>query len=216
MYKAVIFDMDGLMIDSEFATYEEYLKILNDWGYEYNVEMYKHLLGKRKPNILNVFVEQFGEDLDLVTLWDVCHERLDIRLRANPPLKPGLRELLDYLKENGYKMIIATSSDRNRVEGILGPIGILDYFDDAVCGDEVVNGKPHPETFLKACEKLGVKEEEAIVLEDSESGVMAAYNGNIPVICIPDLKYPEEDVASKTTVILDSLNDVITYLEENK
>ncbi|MBQ0064505.1 MAG: HAD family phosphatase [Firmicutes bacterium] len=216
MIKAVIFDMDGLMIDSEFATYEEYLKILNDWGYEYNVEMYKHLLGKRKPNILNVFKEQYNNQLDLDLLWDLCHERLDARLRANPPLKPGLMELLKYLKENGYKMIIATSSVRDRVEAILGPIGVLDYFDDSVCGDEVVNGKPHPETFLKACEKLGIKEEEGIVLEDSESGVMAAYNGNIPVICVPDLKYPEDDVASKATVIVKSLHDVIDYLEQNK
>ena len=83
---------------------------------------------------------------------------------------------------------------------------------DSICGDEVTHGKPHPEVFLRACEKLGVNPSDAIVLEDSEAGIQAAYSGNIDVICIPDMKYPEQEFEKMTTKILDSLDQVIDFL----
>ena len=86
------------------------------------------------------------------------------------PLKTGIFELLTFLKENGYKTIVATSSSRARADMILQAANIRHYFDDTICGDEVRNGKPNPEIFLTACEKLGITPEEALVLEDSEAG----------------------------------------------
>ena len=91
----------------------------------------------------------------------------------------------------------------------------MKYFDDSICGDEVANGKPNPEVFLKACQKLDVKPHEAIVLEDSEAGIQAACSAKIPVICIPDMKYPEDKYVSMTTQIYNSLDQVITYLDKN-
>lgn len=107
---------------------------------------------------------------------------------------------------------MATSSTRKRVDHILGLADIIKYFDDSICGDEVTHGKPHPEVFLRACEKLGVNPSDAIVLEDSEAGIQAAYSGNIDVICIPDMKYPEQEFEKMTTKILDSLDQVIDFL----
>ena len=101
---------------------------------------------------------------------------------------------------------------RDRVDTILAQAHITQYFDDSICGDEVTHGKPHPEVFLKSCEKLGVKTDEAIVLEDSEAGIQAASSAGIKVICIPDMKYPTEEYASKTYKILDSLDEVIDEL----
>lgn len=212
MKKAVIFDMDGLMIDSERVTYEEYCRKLAQLGYSFNEKIYRKCLGKNKKGIFQVFSEHFGDDFPMDQVWDDVHVWLDERLTAHVPIKNGLIELLDFLKENGYKTIVATSSGRARVDVILKNAKIDHYFDDTICGDEVIHGKPNPEIFLTACKKLNVLPEEAIVIEDSEAGILAAHDGNIDVICIPDMKQPEEAFASKTTKIVGSLLDVIEHL----
>ena len=129
------------------------------------------------------------------------------------PVKKGLVELLHYLKDNNYKTIVATSSNRDRVDKILAQAKITEFFDDFICGDEVTKGKPNPEVFLKSCQKLGVNVDEAIVLEDSEAGIQASYDANIKVICIPDMKYPEKQYEEKTFKILKDLTEVTAYLK---
>lgn len=217
MKKAVIFDMDGLMIDSERVTYNEYVKKLHLLGYDdFTEDIYKQCLGKNKQGICQVFIDHYGNDFPMEEVWDDVHVWVDESLRKHVPKKKGLDQLLEYLKENNYKTIVATSSGRKRVDEILANANIVDYFDDSICGDEVSHGKPNPEIFLTACQKLGVQPDEAIVLEDSEAGILAAYDGHIDVICVPDMKYPEEEFASKTTDIVNSLEDVVTYLENVK
>ena len=191
MKKAVIFDMDGLMIDSERVTYEEYCRKLEQLEYHFDENMYRRCLGKNKQSVYQVFIDHYGEDFPITEVWNDVH----------------------VLKENGYKTIVATSSSRARANMILQAANIGHYFDDTICGDEVRNGKPNPEIFLTACEKLGITPEEALVLEDSEAGITAAHAGNIDVICVPDMKYPEEEFASKTLKIVDSLLDVIEHLK---
>ncbi|MCD7950089.1 MAG: HAD family phosphatase [Erysipelotrichaceae bacterium] len=215
MKKAVIFDMDGLMIDSERTTYNCYVEKLHELGHDdFTEELYTQCLGKKKPGICQVFIDYYGEDFPMVEVWDDCHVMLDDTLRKHVPKKKGLDELLKYLKDNNYKTIVATSSARSRVDEILANANITEYFDDSICGDEVTHGKPNPEIFLTACEKLGVSKEEAIVLEDSEAGVLAAHNGDIDCICIPDMKYPEPEYEKLPIRICDSLLDVIDYLED--
>lgn len=216
MKKAIIFDMDGLMIDSERVTYQEYVKKLHMLGHDdFTEDLYKHCLGKNKPGICKVFTDHYGDNFPMKEVWDDVHVWIDESLRNHVPKKDGLDELLQYLKTHGYKTIVATSSARVRVDEILKNAEIVDYFDDSICGDEVKHGKPDPEIFLTACQKLGVTPDEALVLEDSEAGILAAYNGRIDVICVPDMKYPEPDYASKATKIVDSLKDVIDYLESS-
>ncbi len=130
------------------------------------------------------------------------------------PLKKGLFDLLKYLKEHDYKTIVATSSQRYRVDYIFKLAGLNLYFDDSICGDEVIRGKPDPEIFLKACQKLDVKPSETIVLEDSEAGINAAFNAAIKVICIPDLKYPEPEFAKMTYKIMNNLLEVRDFLNQ--
>ena len=129
------------------------------------------------------------------------------------PLKTGLVELLKYCREKGYRTIVATSSNRNRVDKILKSADIEQYFDDSICGDEVTKGKPDPEVFLKSCMKLGVNTDEAVVLEDSEAGIQASYAAGIKVICVPDMKQPEPEYAQKTFMIVTDLNKVKDWLE---
>ena len=215
MKKAVIFDMDGLMIDSERVTYNEYVKKLHLLGHDdFTEELYRNCLGKNKVGICQVFIDHYGESFPMDEVWDDVHVWIDESLRAYVPKKKGLDDLLHYLKDHGYKTIVATSSARARVDEILKNAQITEYFDDSICGDEVTHGKPNPEIFLTACEKLGVSPKEALVLEDSEAGILAAYDGDIDVICVPDMKYPEPEYAAKTTKIVDSLEDVIDYLKD--
>ncbi len=214
MKKAVIFDMDGLMIDSERVTYNEYVKKLEQLGhYDFTEELYRNCLGKNKQGICQVFIDHYGEDFPMKEVWDDVHIWIDESLRQHVPKKKGLDELLQYLKSHNYKTIVATSSGRERVDEILKNAQLTQYFDDSICGDEVTHGKPNPEIFLTACHKLGVQPEEALVLEDSEAGIQAAYDGHIDVICVPDMKYPEEKYVQMITKIVKSLDDVIDYLE---
>ncbi|MFV0394257.1 MAG: HAD family hydrolase, partial [Coprobacillaceae bacterium] len=129
MKKAVIFDMDGLMIDSERVTYEEYCRKLKLLGYTFDETTYRHCLGKNKQGICQVFYDAFGDDFPMDEVWDDVHIWIDQRLEEHVPLKEGLLDLLKYLKDNNYKTIVATSSARARVDVILKNAGISEYFD---------------------------------------------------------------------------------------
>ena len=212
MKKAVIFDMDGLLIDSERITFQIFKEYINQVGFEYTEDMYVNLLGKKMDYALEVFQRDFGDAIQMDDFWNVVHTRLDQKLIENLPIKKGCIELLSYLKERNVKTIIATSSHRERVDSILPP-SFKVYFHDSICGNEVINGKPNPEIFLKACEKLNVKPEEAIVLEDSEYGILAGYNAQIDVICIPDMLYPGKEYQKMCKYILNDLSEVIEKIE---
>lgn len=137
-------------------------------------------------------------------------------LKNSVELKKGLIQLLKYLNIHYYKTIVATSSGKERAERILGEHNLMKYFNGIVCGSEVEHGKPAPDIFLKACDKLNVEPEEALVLEDSEAGIQAASEAKISVICIPDMKFPQEKYLKKVEHVYDSLEDVISYLEMKK
>ena len=214
MIKAIIFDMDGLMIDSERVTFECYQEILKGMNLTMDEEFYKTLLGKPLKGIYQRFYDVYGNDFPIEDVIKDVHALMAKRFETEGvPIKTGLKSLLEYLKENNYKTIVATSSNRNRVDTILSQAQITDYFDDSICGDEVTKGKPNPEVFLKSCQKLGVNVDEAIVLEDSEAGIQASYDAGIQVICIPDMKYPEKQYEEKTFKILKDLNGVTEYLK---
>ena len=214
MIKAIIFDMDGLMIDSERVTFECYQEILKGMNLTMDEEFYKTLLGKPLKGIYQRFYDVYGNDFPIEDVIKDVHALMAKRFETEGvPIKTGLKSLLEYLKENNYKTIVATSSNRDRVDTILSQAQITDYFDDSICGDEVTKGKPNPEVFLKSCQKLGVNVDEAIVLEDSEAGIQASYDAGIKVICIPDMKYPEKQYEEKTFKILKDLNGVIEYLK---
>ena len=191
-----------------------YQEILKGMNLTMDEEFYKTLLGKPLKGIYQRFYDVYGNDFPIEDVIKDVHALMAKRFETEGvPIKTGLKSLLEYLKENNYKTIVATSSNRDRVDTILSQAQITDYFDDSICGDEVTKGKPNPEVFLKSCQKLGVNVDEAIVLEDSEAGIQASYDAGIKVICIPDMKYPEKQYEEKTFKILKDLNDVTEYLK---
>lgn len=217
MIKAVIFDMDGLLIDSEMISYKCYRDFLKDYGFEFTLKEYiKDFPGKQLITSLNFIKEQYHLDYDIDKAIDVFHEYESEYIKnEGVDLKPGAKELLQYLKEHHFKTIIATSSHEKRAQSLLEKHQIMQYMDDIIYGFEVEHGKPAPDIFLKACEKLDVFPEEALVLEDSEAGIDSAYQAHIPVICIPDLKNPDSLHQHRCICLLNSLNEVIDYIEKS-
>lgn len=214
MIKAVIFDMDGLMINSERVTYDGYVIECGKLGLTMEEEFYKTFLGCPLPDVFQRFYEHYSPSFPMETVLKNVHQYMnDLFEKEGVPVKEGLRDLLNYLKDHDYKTVVATSSTRNRVDKILEQTGLTAYFDASICGDEVEHGKPNPDIFLKACQKVGVLPSEALVLEDSEMGIQAASAAGIPVFCVPDMKYPEEQYAALATRIVGSLTDVLQYFQ---
>ena len=215
--KAVIFDMDGLMIDSERVTFEGYVIECGKLGLDMDEAFYKQTLGLPLTRIFQMYYEHFGQDFPMEKVLEDVHQYMADRFRKEGvPMKEGVEELLIYLKDHGYKTVLATSSNRDRVDQILDQPGLTAHLDSSICGDEIERGKPDPDVFLKACEKAGVRPGEAIVLEDSEAGIQAAFLAGIPVICVPDMKYPEEGFREKASLIVGSLTVVTELFKAGK
>jgi len=212
--KAVIFDMDGLMFDTETLYYKANQQTADRLGLPFDYAFYEKYIGASDKEFFNAMYEA-NEDKELVDAFVEQSDR-DARtmfFSGQLKKKPGLDKLLAYLKEKNIKKIVASSTERNLVEQLIAEVDLRDYFVDVVGGDEVEHSKPHPEIFIKALERLGTDKEETLVLEDSLNGVKAAYSAGIPVIMIPDLFIPNEGLKEKAVEIKDNLNEVIDYIE---
>lgn len=216
MTKAVIFDLDGLLIDSEVISFKLIKELLGEYGVTCTLEDYaQKYSGKTAARNIANMIEEYSLPWDLQTGLDRVFAREKELLADGVDLKAGAKELLAYLKENNYKIALATSSVPDRAINILKQHEIDCYFDAYVFGPEVEKGKPYPDVFLKACEKINERPEDCLVLEDSEAGIQAAYAAKIPVICVPDMKRPNQTYVEMTMRILKSLHEVIAVLQES-
>lgn len=217
MKKAVIFDLDGLLIDSETIAYKIDSELVGSHGHEFPLAEYiAHYSGKTVKDNAAHLVEVYGLPYtpEEALKWIIARDNEYIR--QGVPLKKGARELLEFLRTKGIKILLATSSVRDRAVGILTQNGIDGFFDDMLFGDEIRNGKPAPDIYLKAVERAGVTAEECLVLEDSEAGIRSAHSAGIDVICVPDMKVPSEEYLAMAYRVLPSLDRVIGTLEENE
>ena len=202
MKKAVIFDLDGLLIDSEVISHRLYDELLHRYGESVTVAEYaRDYSGKTGvANMTNVIARyNLPITVEEGLTWEVAREK---ELLQDVQLKPGAAALLSWLKTEGVAVVLATSSVRERAVEVLTRLGVVQYFDDMVFGTEIERGKPWPDIFLKAAHLCGLKPEQAVVLEDSENGVRAAVAAGIPVICVPDLKMPEDEVRRMANIVV--------------
>ncbi len=215
MIKAVIFDMDGLMFDTEALSSEAWKYVGEKFGYDITGDIIAKTRALDVNHIKEIFEKNFGEDIDFFNLYSVHNAYMNEYIDDNGiPIKNGLKELLDYVKKRGLKIAIATSTDNKRTVYYLTKANILKYFNNILCGDMVENGKPDPEIYLKAADSLGFKPEQCIVLEDSLNGSLAAYNAGCPVIMVPDLDKPGKKIKKIVDDLAKDLNDVIKKLEK--
>lgn len=214
MLKLIIFDMDGLMFDTEAVMLRAFLEVTGEDGLSGTKDQFLEILGLNSADIQRKYTEFFGPDTDAKDLYRKGGERkLRILKEEGIPIKAGLLDLLKETDRLGLKKAIASSSDRQMILENLASAGLADCFDLVLSSGEFLRGKPYPDIFLAVCERLHILPEEALVLEDSANGVRAAVAGGIPVIHVPDLvDIPEEDRQKCLTVCSD-LNEVTPLLE---
>jgi HAD superfamily hydrolase (TIGR01509 family) len=211
--EAVIFDMDGLMLDSEQMAKSAWRRALADWGLALPDDLYLQLIGRAAADTKALLLQAFGPALLVEEAYARKQRYLDEAIALNGvPLKPGLLELLDFLDAAGTPKAVASSTNRAFVLRKLGIAGVIARFDAIACGDEVANGKPAPDVFLAAAERLGVPPWRCIVLEDSDAGIRGAHAAGMIPILVPDLKPPSAEVAALAHRIFPSLVEVRDYL----
>lgn len=214
--KMLIFDMDGLMVDTERMAIESWEICLKKLNLPIDREFLISLMGTTKFSIYSKFDEKYGKDFDYEHKIQpqFAQKKMELIMAEKPEnlRKKGLIELINFAKENGLKIAVASSSTKEEVEKILTKAEVFKFFDFIICGDEVKNGKPDPEIFLKAVEKASVSKENTIVLEDSTNGLLAAHNAGIKSIFIKDIVSPPEEVLKTVWKKVDSLIDVIDII----
>lgn len=210
-FRAAVFDMDGLILDSEMTVLKCWEKVAQKHGLSDIMPFAVSVIGKNKKATLEEFTRVYGipaepYEREVRTLYNEMADRGEV------PLKPHTLELLDSMKKAGMKLAIASSSLRSEVEPQMERLGAFKYFDAAVCGDQVTRSKPDPEIFLLACDALKVKPEESLGLEDSFNGVRACKASGLFTVMVPDILQPDEEMKDLADIILPSLKDVQNFL----
>lgn len=213
--RALVFDMDGLLFDSERVVRESWYIAGKRLGYPELGDHIVHTLGLNLDGRNAYFRKALGEEFPVERFNRMTREIFyDLKEKNGVPKKPGVDELLDYAKGEGYLLAVATSSRKEYSADLLKGSGIWKYFDAFVFGDMVAHAKPDPEIYLKACGALGILPDEAIALEDSPNGIRAAYAAGMQPLIIPDLVSPDEEIKKLCRWQCKALTDVIHLLKK--
>lgn len=212
--QAVVFDMDGVIFDSEAKGIECWKEVADRYGIRDIEKTCYRCLGANAKAVVQIFKDTYGEDFDYAFYSEKERKIFLSRYSgANLPQKQGIRELLQWLKEKGVKTAVASSTNHAVVKQELEDGGLLQYFDVVIGGDMIERSKPAPDIFLEACKQLKVLSEETYIIEDSYNGIRAAYAAGARAIMVPDLLPPTEEIRKLTYRILDSLVEVKHCLE---
>ena len=213
-FDAVVFDMDGVIFDSERCVVECWKEIADKYNIPDIEDACRECMGINATLTTKKMHERYGEDFPYAAykkeMSDLFHSRYG---GGRLPIKPGVVELLSFLKENGIKVALASSTRKEVVHRELADAGIIKYFDEIVCGDMVEKSKPEPDIFLKACELLSVEPENAYGIEDSHNGVRAAAAAGLHTIMVLDLMPETEEMRQLTKKVFTSLHEVKAYFE---
>lgn len=214
--KAVLFDMDGLMVDTESLATEAFIHSAKKQGYDMTKEETLLVLGFTTKSIYEFWENYFkNSDVSGKQLVDDHYKYIEnILFTIGPRKMPYIEELLKYLKESNYKVAVASSSNMDHIINNMEKTGLKKYIDEFASGAEVENGKPAPDVFLLAAKRLGVKLENCLVLEDSKAGVIAGSSAEAKVIMVPDMFKPDAECKEKAYKIVNNLGEVISILEE--
>lgn len=213
--KAVLFDMDGLMVDTESLSTEAFINSAKAQGYNMTKEETLKVLGFTKANIYQFWINYFqGTNVDGKKLVDDHYEYIEnVLYTVGPEKMPYVEELLKYLRENNYKIAVASSSDTADIKNNLEKTKLEKYIDEIASGAEVENGKPAPDVFLLAAERLDVDPKDCLILEDSKAGIKAGKASGAMVFMVPDMYTVDKECEDTADRILTNLGEVIEILE---
>lgn len=211
-FQAVVFDMDGVIFDSEAKVTECWQVVAEKYGIPDIEDACRHCLGLNRDATRAYMLEVYGQDFPYdeykTEMSDLFHERYG---NGRLPVKAGVREILPWLKEHGIKIALASSTRRAIVEAELKDAGLYDYFDKVIGGDMVEKSKPAPDIFLKACNELCVNPSDAYAIEDSYNGVRSAQGAGLKCIMVPDLAPATDEMRELAEQVLPDLVAVMEY-----
>ncbi len=210
-----IFDMDGLLIDSERIYLESAMECSRNFGYNVSDELIRKTMGNNREEAKRRFFEAMGKDFpyeqfskDRLIIQDeyLKHHAIE--------KKKGAEELLDYLDEKRIRKAVATSTRRERARRFLNSAGLSGRFDHIVYGDDLKESKPRPEIYLKAISAFPIDKSEILAFEDSGNGILSAVGAGIEVVLVPDLAYVADEVKEKSFTVLHDLTEAIKLIDE--
>lgn len=214
MVSGIIFDMDGVLIDSERQSNEGWLWAAGQLGVDMPMWLIDSFKGAPAELCCKFFDDYYKGVIDY---WEAKELRTQhvykIRETEGIPVKKGVKDIFEYIRNNGLKSAVATSTRRESAEKTLHEIGVWDYLDAVVYGDEVEHGKPEPDIFLRAAKAIGVNPSEAVVVEDSINGIKAGYAADMRVVHIPDTIAIDDDIRKLTYMVCADLNGLIDVVE---
>ena len=213
-YQAVVFDMDGVIFDTERLVIEFWKEVAK----KHNISNVEHTciqcLGTNRVRTREIFLENYGADFPFDPYRAEVTELFNTHYKGVPlPTKPGIRELLNYLQEQDIKVGLASSTAQHLVRDEIGTAGLLPYFQTLVCGDMVEHSKPAPDIFLKACEILNADPTKSIAIEDSFNGIRSAHCAGMTPIMVPDQVQPTDEIRTLAFHVMPSLLDVLNWLK---
>lgn len=214
MVSGIIFDMDGVLIDSERQSNEGWLWAAEQLGVDMPMWLIDSFKGAPAELCCKFFDDYYKGVIDY---WEAKELRTQhvykIRETEGIPVKKGVKDIFEYIRNNGLKCAVATSTRRESAEKTLHEIGVWDYLDAVVYGDEVEHGKPEPDIFLRAAKAIGISPSEAVVVEDSINGIKAGYAADMRVVHIPDTIAIDDDIRKLTYMVCADLNGLIDVVE---
>ena len=211
----IIFDMDGLMFDTERLSDKAWYKIGERYGYQFTDTLLDEIKGSNMKDIIQKFYDAFGDDFPIQSLRkekiDIMHQEIT---EHGITIKKGLSSCIAWAKSHHISIAIASSSRRQTIDFYLENAKLTGVFDFIMSGDKVKESKPNPEIFLKCCEHFNIPVEHALVLEDSYNGIRAAVNANIKVVWVPDLALVPDDAKPLIYREAKDLTMIPTIVEE--
>jgi len=212
-YQAIIFDMDGLLLDTEQIALQAFREACRQFNFEPALDIYLRAVGTNPVRTKMILTRGYGASFPFDQISPVWGENYRKAITERPiPVKAGAPEFLEFIKHAEKRTAIATSTAHQTAREKLERTGLLSFFELIVGGDQVAKGKPDPETYLKAAELLGVRPHQCLALEDSDNGVMAAHGAGMSVIQIPDLKEPSAEIRALGHPVLSSFMEVQEFL----
>jgi HAD superfamily hydrolase (TIGR01509 family) len=214
--RAAVFDMDGVIFDSERLVMDCWKEIADRMGIADIEQAMRECLGVNKTQTKENMLKRYGENFP----YDEFNSEASKMFRARYgngrlPMKTGVKEILTYLRKKNIKIALASSTREKIVRQELSDAGILDFFEAVICGDMVEKSKPAPDIYLKACAALGVEPGDAYAIEDSYNGVRSAAAAGLRTIMVPDMSEPTDEMKKLALAILPDLVSVMNYIEDN-
>lgn len=214
MVKAIVFDMDGVLFDTEILCLNAWQKVADKYNLGNITTACISCIGVSKEKSKEIFKTAMSKDFPYDEMRnkvsDLCHQEIS---KNGLVKKKGVDEILSFCKKSGIKIGLATSTRRQTVISHLERTEIIDFFDEIICGDEIENSKPSPEIYLKSCKKLGIEPQNALAIEDSYNGVKASNSAGVRCIMVPDILPPTDEIKSLAFTVKNDLFEVIEFLK---